>query len=303
VRTLGELAALPARGLHDRLGPEGPRLRRLASGEDQRPLLPWEPPPLFEESVECDWGIETLEPIARLLTELAERLCQQLARRGLGADRFEWRCRLADRSVHEGEWVPAVPMNEPALVVPLLQTSFAARPPRVAVEGITLRARPTRLHPLQGNFTDPLRSSPRLLQATLARLAELAGPARLGVPVLLDSHRPGAVALAPFTLAGEREEGPGERVEDTERAPALALRRFRPPRPAKVRLTAGRPVHLRSGWLAGAIVAGVGPWRASGEWWTVERWVHDEWDVELRNGTLCRLAHDGSAWFLDGVYD
>jgi protein ImuB len=65
----------------------------------------------------------------------------------------------------------------------------------------------------------------------------------------------------------------------------------------------GRPVHLRAGGLAGAIVASAGPWRVSGEWWLESRWGADEWDVELADGTLGRLAHDGSAWVLEGVYD
>jgi hypothetical protein len=48
-------------------------------------------------------------------------------------------------------------------------------------------------------------------------------------------------------------------------------------------------------------VNSAGPWRSSGEWW-VQPWLHDEWDVELTDGTLCRLAHDGSSWFLEGLY-
>ena len=32
-------------------------------------------------------------------------------------------------------------------------------------------------------------------------------------------------------------------------------------------------------------------------------WLQDEWDVELADGTLCRLAHDGSAWHIAGIYD
>jgi hypothetical protein len=47
----------------------------------------------------------------------------------------------------------------------------------------------------------------------------------------------------------------------------------------------------------------VGPWRVSGEWWSPRPWLQDEWDVELADGTLCRLAHDGSAWCLEGIYD
>ncbi len=85
--------------------------------------------------------------------------------------------------------------------------------------------------------------------------------------------------------------------------PVLALRRLRPPAPAAVTLASGRPVAMRSSRLAGRIVAGVGPWRSSGEWWTTHPWLQDEWDVELADGTLCRLAHDGSAWHLAGIYD
>ena len=52
-----------------------------------------------------------------------------------------------------------------------------------------------------------------------------------------------------------------------------------------------------------AIVISAGPWRVSGEWWTERPWLHDEWDVELGEGVICRLTQDGSAWWLDGIYD
>src|SRR6185503_18940075 len=58
LRTLGELAALPARELFERLGAEGPRLQALARGEDPRPLLPWRPPRRFEETRELDWAAD-----------------------------------------------------------------------------------------------------------------------------------------------------------------------------------------------------------------------------------------------------
>src|SRR5438105_4919517 len=63
IRTLGELADLPARGLAQRLGDEGPRLQRLARGEDPTPLRLWTPPPVFEESAEAARGGEALEPL------------------------------------------------------------------------------------------------------------------------------------------------------------------------------------------------------------------------------------------------
>ncbi len=297
IRTLGELAALPSAALFERLGSEGLRLQRLARGEDFRPLRPWEPPLGFEESVEPGWTVETLELLGDLLAGLAGRICEKLVKRGVSADQFEWTCRLADHTAHEGSVSPAVPVNEAAAVVALLKASLEARPPRGAVEAVTLRAHPVRVAPAQESLSDRSRPSPRMLTTILARLAALVGARQIGVPVLLDSHRPDAVALT--ALCSPR--GQGGRAE--VRRAALALRRLRPPLPVRVTLTAGRPVHLQSERLTAVIVAGVGPWRASGEWWTRKPWIHDEWDVELGDGTLCRLAHNGSAWWLEGVYD
>jgi protein ImuB len=330
LRTLGELAALPTAGLFERLGGEGVRLQRLARGEDPRPLASSRPVPLFEESVDCEWGMETLEPVVERMRELAVRVCASLSGRGLAADAFEWVCRLDGGGVHEGALAPAAPMTDPVAVAGLLRLALEARPPRGIVQSLTLRARPVRVTPAQESLTDRSRPSPRLLAATLNRLVALVGADGIGAPALLDSHRPDAVALSsyhphPDPLPGrERESGTppplrgegrvagraaaeGEasesKVRSELREPTLALRRLSPPTPAAVTLASGRPVALRSSRLTGRIVAGVGPWRSSGEWWSRHPWLQDEWDVELADGTLCRLAHDGSAWHLAGIYD
>ena len=300
LRTMGELAALPTAGLFERAGAEGVRAQRLARGEDPRPLGAWRPGLTFEESVECDWGLETLGPVVERLGAMAARLCARLGARGLAADGFEWSCRLADGRVHEGALTPAVPVTESAAVTALLRLALEARPPRGVVQTVTLRARPTRAGAAQESFTDPSRPSPRLLAATMNRLVALVGPDRIGAPALLDSHRPDAVGLRAYAPPAPHRGAHDAAQPD---APVLALRRFRPPAPAAVTLASGRPVALRSSPLAGRIVACVGPWRASGEWWTARAWLQDEWDVELADGTLCRLAHDGSAWSLAGVYD
>jgi protein ImuB len=319
LRTLGELAALPTAGLFERLGGDGVRLQRLARGEDPRPLVSWRAEPLFEESTECEWGLETLEAVGERLRELTARVCARLGAAGLAADGFEWSCRLGDGRVHEGALTPATPMTDAESVGGLLRLALEARPPRGVVLALTFRARPVRVAPAQESLTDRSRPAPRLLAATLNRLVALVGADAIGAPALLDTHRPDAIALAtyhphPSPLPGrERESGRGRhpsplwgegRVRGEQvRGEALALRRLRPPAPASVTLASGRPVAVRSSRLTGRIVAGVGPWRVSGAWWSPRPWLQDEWDVELADGTLCRLAHDGSAWRLEGIYD
>jgi protein ImuB len=325
IRTLGHLSALPSASLFERLGTEGVRLQHLARGEDARPLRPWLPPLIVEESMEVDWEIDTLEPLLEVLGHLAERISGRLAQQDLSTDRIEWSCRLADRSAHTGVIAPAVPVREKAGLMALLRASLESKRPGGVVSGITLRAHPVRVPPVQEPLADPARPRPRLLAAMLARLAALVGTHQVGVPVLLDSHRPDAVRLDPFPVDAavrphpdplpgrERESrsgqsrslsppGRGQGEGGTSRA-ALVLRRLRPPRPASVTLVGGHPVHLRSDLLSGRIVASAGPWRSSGEWWTEAPWFHDEWDVELERGMLCRLAHDGHAWRLEGIYD
>ena len=304
IRTLGELARLPAAALFERLGADGPRLQALARGEDPRPLSPWAPPRVLEERVEGDWTMDTIEPLIALLADLAGRVCARLAREGLSGDAFEWSCRLGDGTSHDGRFVPAVPTADSGVVGLLLRAAFESRPPQAAVTGIALRAQPVRVPPDQETLTGSSRPSSRALAETLARLAALMGPERIGIPVLLDSHRPDAMRLAPFRLAEAHSPDRSSMVgEGRGREPMLALCRLRPPRPAAVRLVGGRPVHLRAEMLAGAIVASAGPWRASGEWWLERPFFQDEWDVELADGTLCRLSHDGAAWFLAGIYD
>ncbi|HSE05664.1 MAG TPA: hypothetical protein VLK35_16060 [Methylomirabilota bacterium] len=322
IRTLGELAALPTAGLFERLGGDGVRFQRLARGEDPRPLASWRPGPRFEESAACEWGIETLEPLVERLRELAARVCARLGAAGLAADGFEWSCELGDGRAYDGALTPAVPMTDAAAVGGLLRLALEARPPRGVVVALTFRARAVRAPAAQESLTDRSRPAPRPLAATLNRLVALVGAEAIGAPALLDTHRPDAVVLTaynphpitrgqPSPLRGEgRVRGPvvGRRPVGRGRVAsgpenALALRRLRPPAPASVTLASGRPVTLRSGRLTGRIVAGVGPWRVSGEWWSPRPWVQDEWDVELADGTLCRLAHDGSVWRLEGIYD
>jgi protein ImuB len=215
-------------------------------------------------------------------------------------DRLEWCCDLTDRSHHAGEILPAVPAREPAALASLLRSALESSPPAAAVTAMRIIAHPVRVPAAQASFTDPARPGARALAETLAHLAALVGASQVGVPVLLDSHRPDAMRIDALALASPRPDSPSG---SPPREMRLALRRLRPPRPASVRLLAGRPVHLHADRLAASIVASAGPWRGSGEWWIESGWRRDEWDVELADGTLCRLAHDGSAWFLDAIYD
>ena len=64
-----------------------------------------------------------------------------------------------------------------------------------------MSAVPERLRAAQLDLFRPAGPQPAQLAATLARLGALCGDGAVGAPQLVDSHRPDAYAVAPFTAA------------------------------------------------------------------------------------------------------
>ena len=297
LRTLGDLAALPAAGLAERLGPDAPRLRRLARGEDDAPLVATPLPQCFACTLELEWPVDGLEPLSFILARVLEPLCAGLIERGCRAVSLALELALVDRSVHRRALHPAVPSSDPRTWRTLLLLDLEAHPPRDAIQALTLRAEPTPARTVQFSLLDPAQPSPERLAETMARLHEWTSAGRGGAPVLLDTHRPGAFVMgsfAPGTFAGGRP-WPGP--------PRIALRVFRPPRRAEVSLREGVPVFVSAGGVRGAVLDLAGPWRASGDWWDVV-WSREEWDVALPAGVY-RVFRDRlqDAWFIEGELD
>ena len=63
------------------------------------------------------------------------------------------------------------------------------------------------------------------------------------------------------------------------------------------------PVAIASAALRGPALETQGPMLLSGEWWDARAWQRAEWDLQLADGTLCRICQEGDAWFLEGIYD
>ena len=150
----------------------------------------------------------------------------------------------------------------------------------------------------QGLFETGLRD-PHGFAETLARLAALVGPERVGTPRLEDTHRPDAFSLT--TPAGVIPPA----AEPPLHAPlGLPLRRFRPPLPARLEFTAGRPTFLWTERVQGEIADQSSAYPSSGDWWQRDRaWQRTEWDIALAAGGLYRLLLVGDAWFIEGEYD
>jgi protein ImuB len=174
-----------------------------------------------------------------------------------------------------------------------LESVTAAQP----IVRLQLTATPSRSARQQfGLFESALRD-PNQFYETLAQLVALVGHDRVGVPVLEPTHRPDSFRLVPADFTAP------PRAADAAALPlGLALQRFRPALPAQVQIEQ-RPTFLRSSAFSGAIIAAHGPMLLSGDWWGGQSWSRCEWDVQLRDGPLCRIYVQGDAWFLEGIYD
>ena len=146
---------------------------------------------------------------------------------------------------------------------------------------------------LQHGLFIPQAPAPEKLQLTLARLAALVGADNVGSPELLDTHRPDAFRMRPFSPENLPREKPQPAVL------RFAFRYYRPLVAAQVRLKAERLVSVN----ARAVVTAAGPWLGSGDWWTTTPWAREEWDVELNDGGLYRVYSASERWYLEGMYD
>src|SRR5271166_222901 len=101
VRDFRTLARLPDHALASRLGEAGTRLQLLARGAGMRPLALCEPPSGFEEAMDLESPVETLEPLSFILNRLLEQLCARLETRALAAQELHLRLQLERRVADE----------------------------------------------------------------------------------------------------------------------------------------------------------------------------------------------------------
>ena len=259
VRNLRALAALPKVAIVERLGQEGFRLQMLARGAVARPLVPAEPPLKFEETMELEYPVALLEPLAFILGRLLEQLCARLGARALATNELRLALTLDAAQIEDGPYSyedtvdPAIGRSRPRVIDPvdlmtrspdhpisqfqrtlrfplpvldarlflkLLCLELQAHPPAAPVIKVMLAAGPVKPRPGQGGLFLPASPPPDRLELTLARLAGIVGEQNIGAAEVLDTHRPDA----------------------------FQMKRFAPPvAPASGRLSRGRPAFARVG--------------------------------------------------------
>ncbi len=328
LKRVGELACLSPAAMGARLGAAGTALVRRARGEDTTPLVARTAPSCFEEELELEHGIDTLEPLTFVLRGCLDRLTARLALGHLACGGLRLSLGLATRAVEERAVSVAAPTTDAKVLLTLARLALENAPPAAPVETVRVAAEPATVRATQLDLYRPAGPAPERLATTLARLAAICGATRVGAPVVVDSHRPDALSLIPFDPA---RRGPARSHAARAHLPAvtaaspppngaasspatgsavggacrLTLRAARPPRPIEVLDNGGEPDLVRGHGIGGRVVALAGPWRLAGEWWTEHGFARDYYDMSLSNGGVYRVYHDrrSGQWFMDGEYD
>lgn len=314
LHTVGELARLPRAAAVTRLGQAGLTLHRLACGEGLAPLQPAPPPSEVREDQRLLDAVCDLEPLLFVFRGLLDRVTTRLRARSAACGGLTLQLHLTEsvagkRDVTRRIGV-AAPTQKVAPLLDLLRLSFETQPPGAAIERVVLVAQPVDPRPVQMDLFAPAGPAPERLATTIARLQALCGAARIGHPVLPDSHLPGGADLADFSPPASTSAVPTPALEMAAAGGAgegpqtalcmLASRVLRPAQPATVTCDVAMPTFVQGERFCGAIRRAGGPYRLR-----ADNQTRDYFDVELDGGKLLRLRHDvePGRWYIDAIYD
>jgi protein ImuB len=305
IARIGDLAALPAGETAHRLGPAGVRLIRRARGDDDEALHCRAVPAMITEAMALEYGVDRLEPLLFLLRRLLDQLASRLALHGLACAALDVVLGLETGGSAVHRITPAAPTADAKVLLTLLRVHVEQQPAAGAIVAIHVAALPARPQPTQLDLFRPNGPSAEALAATIARIAALCGPGRIGRPMRVDSHRQDATALDDFPAPPHAPSAASHNGTSPASGVRIALRAFRPAAALEVFESGGRLDYVRGRGLGGRVVHLAGPWRLRGEWWTTDPYDREYYDVELTDGGLYRIFHDGRTcrWFADGIYD
>jgi protein ImuB len=325
IRTVGQLAGLPAGDVEQRWGDDGLAAWRLACGEDpRRPVLAR----LSEQphaEMELTTPAATIEPVLFLVRPAIEHLVGQLVSQGRAIASLAITLTLDDARGAMPNAIPHTVTREIRLPralarpVPLFErcrgllARWPLTAPVTAVRVTVLLTAP--LTGEQGNLLNTSWTDPAAADAALERVRAELGQDVVVKPESRDAYAPERRGLwhdegdTAFDVRGSKSEvggfqsPPTSNLElQTSNAVGSALRLLADPEKVDVdRDISPRRIHWRGRTLS--IANAIGPERLSGDWWNAG-FSRDYWrcesDQEL--GELM-LYRDAGGWWVQGWFD
>ena len=315
IQSLGELMALPVAEVSERMGVETVLLLEKCRGKRRRVLELVRQSAEFVQHMEFEQGMESLDPLLFLIRRMLETLIARLAAIHLVVGELRLSLKFDDESKHERSFRVPDPSRDVDLLFRILHTYLEDLTAESPIVALTVDVKPSRSLAHQFDLFESSLRDPNRFSETLGRLEAMLGDDRVGTPEPLQVHQPDAFVMKPFQDHMANQQGSRRKprkatpLEEALQARTdgirlgLPLRRFRPPPTISVATEHDQPIAILSGQVQGRIVDQRGPWLLSGEWWHKDRWACKEWDVQLEDGGLVRIAEvKHQRWVLAGEY-
>ncbi|SHH53022.1 protein ImuB [Jatrophihabitans endophyticus] len=330
VRTLGAFAALPARDVLARFGPDGAWAHRQALGTDDHPVSGRRPPVEFTVTLDLEPPVDRVDTVAFSARGVAEQFVTDLAAHGLACTCLELQALSENGEETVRRWRHAGVLG----VSDVLDRarwqlegwlSGTNRPSggviRVVLVPIEVVPTGTHQQALWGGQGDEDERAAR----ALARVQTLLGHGSVLAPVLEGGRDPGQRTRLvpwgdePLPLRSPEQPWPGQLPAP---APSVLLD---PPRPAQLLDAARRPVVITergampsppalfgTGRDLAAVTSWAGPWPVDERWWSPDdarrvvrcQVVDVHGRAYLVTGTMpASGSGEPPRWQVDAVYD
>jgi len=341
LHTLGQFAELSIIDVVGRFGAEGKVAHRLASGLDQRPPSPTDPPPDMEVSSELDPPVNRVDQAAFVGKVLADQLLERLDARGVTCTKIVISAETEHGEVlvrcwhHEGSLSAAAVADRVRWQLDgWLNGSSASRPSggliRLSVYPDEVIAARGRQLGFWGGQTEAAERASRVV----ARVQGLLGVEAVKVPERGGGRSPHEQVLSVIadTVDLNREnievqKQAGTRVDTSRKraepwpgslpGPAPA-RLHNPPVSIEVVDSQSRTVRVDARALVSAepsqmrvqnsewehIQSWAGPWPLDERWWNADRQRRRaRFQLVVSSGTARMVAVEGGHWWLEATYD
>jgi protein ImuB len=306
IATLGELAALPHGPFVRRFGAAAAAWHDRARGRDPEPLRPRPRALRIDRGLYGEGEATSEEQVLFALRALVGQVIDDLTAAGRRAGRLTLLLECENDTNRTVSVRVAQPTAVPATLFELLRARLEGVTLEAPVIGLRLAAEELATGGVALSLFAAGDPDPDAVGVVLARLDAALGEGHARRARIVEGPRiERRSVLEPFTLEPLTTRGPRSEPPPLPAVTALQLR-IVPPRPVDVRVQGGAPRFV--GTPPHEVVEHAGPWRVDEQWWgpalgTGTRLARDEYDVCLDDGALLRIAREGGAWTLRGVYD
>lgn len=293
-----DLKRIPEHQLIARYGPEFRNVLDLINGRGKHVLTPNLRDDSVDWSYRLDFPVLDFEQLIFILRHGLERVFEETNSYGFRTECLEIALGLEGGGRRDYEIKVSFPTLDIKFWSKIIGLRIDSDPPPEGIVSIGLRSHFVRPRTAQKSLFATTSLEPESLLLTVTKIKRLIGDDNAGVPVVLDQRLSRA-----FALASDKLPAGIEPKTECEVRPHIHLGYFDPPLAADVVVNRKRLMFVRTARFSGKVVQYGGVWTESAQWWNESNWKTEEWDVELENGGIYRLARVGRDWFVTGEYD